>query len=277
MQKKPLRSSICRYINIFINLNQSHKMPDCSVWLLPCAWVPSQKTKEIKHPAAKCKSLLSTHQLLGWQKTKYISSWKWVCVCNHAVTKSLHLSHLRQCLQFSLPDVENSEFWEGTNEGIVLGVYKIMSSTEKVNELFPVVLSHSSRTKRYPIKQTKTFRTERRKIFISVIKTKTKPKQPNKQIYFSRGKKKYISRIFTARNKPVIWLKDRNKKPWETWNQCISPSSATEGGIKRLVAAYIQTILAFSILLLEILTVEGKEENVLLDEVNVLCHLHSGY
>lgn len=74
--------------------------------------------------------------------------------------------------------------------------------------------------------------------------------QINKSTFLGKKKKNYISRIFTARNKPVIWLKDRNKKPWETWNQCISPSSATEGGIKRLVAAYIQTILAFSILLL---------------------------
>lgn len=55
----------------------------------------------------------------------------------------------------------------------MLEMYKIMSSTEEVNELFPVVLSHSPGTKQYPIKQKlKHLEPREENIFISVVKKK---------------------------------------------------------------------------------------------------------
>jgi len=70
-----------------------------------------------------------------------------------------------------------------------------MSSTEKVNELFPVVLSHSLRTKQYPIKQKpKHLELREGNIFISIIKKK----------HFRKKKGRHISRIFRARKKMLF-------------------------------------------------------------------------
>lgn len=53
----------------------------------------------------------------------------------------------------------------------MLEVYQIMSSTEEISELFPVVLSHSPRTNQYPIEQKlKHLELREENIFISDIK-----------------------------------------------------------------------------------------------------------
>lgn len=84
-------------------------------------------------------------------------------------------------------------------------VYKIMSTTEEVNELFPVMLSHSPRTKQYPVKQKlKHLELREENIFISVIKK-------NK---FSK-KSKHISWIFRARKKNCYLIERQKTKALE--------------------------------------------------------------